>query len=161
MRLSHPNVNGGLHQDPIGVSGPAHATAAAEKNLDGDAWTVTLYDSPEALEKAIQDRDITGGIALGAEGVDVYTATAAGPLSGLATGPHWLPPGWAALGQALPPGAFGSLLRANAFFDGTGALVPALTLTAWAALGLALALIADRRGRTSRTATAQPEASVD
>ncbi|MGW5510695.1 hypothetical protein ACWEV9_23405 [Streptomyces albogriseolus] len=300
-----PSVNGGPHQDPVGVSGPAQTTAAAEKKLDGDAWTVTVYDSPVALEKAIHDRDIMGGIALSAESVDVYTATAAGPstagaltalgntlaeqqqaqatvhdvvpfpeddprgagftsaalpmifggmipaialtrlfpghsglrtrlvgvlafslvagaavatflqfgtgsldgnywltslglslgmaalsttfigleallgfgglgagsavmmllgnpLSGLATGPHWLPAGWAALGQILPPGASGSLLRANAFFEGTGALVPALTLTAWVALGLALALIADRRGRSRspRPATAQPETSA-
>lgn len=46
------------------------------------------------------------------------------PLSGLARGPHWLPNGWATLGQLLPPGASGSLLRANAFFDGTGVAAP-------------------------------------
>ncbi|WP_327169312.1 hypothetical protein [Streptomyces subrutilus] len=72
------------------------------------------------------------------------------PLSGLATGPHWLPTGWAALGQLLPPGASGSLLRANAFFDGTGAGLPALVLGAWVAVGIAFALLADRRG--ARTA---------
>lgn len=68
------------------------------------------------------------------------------PLSGMATGPHWLPTGWATLGQLLPPGASGSLLRANAFFTGTGAARPALTLTAWVLLGLVLILVADRRG---------------
>jgi hypothetical protein len=69
------------------------------------------------------------------------------PLSGLAGGPHWLPAGWAGLGQALPPGASGSLLRANAFFDGAGAAGPALTLAAWVVAGLALVLVADLRGR--------------
>ncbi|CAM5609976.1 hypothetical protein STENM36S_06825 [Streptomyces tendae] len=69
------------------------------------------------------------------------------PLSGLATGPHWLPDGWATVGQLPPPGAAGSLLRANAFFDGTGTGYPALVLTAWVVLGCALTLIADRRGR--------------
>ncbi|WP_328875520.1 hypothetical protein OHT76_38630 [Streptomyces sp. NBC_00287] len=68
------------------------------------------------------------------------------PLSGLASGPHWLPNGWATLGQLLPPGASGSLLRANAFFDGTGGGGSALTLGCWVLLGLALILIADRRG---------------
>ncbi|CAM5720417.1 hypothetical protein SVIOM342S_01684 [Streptomyces violaceorubidus] len=63
------------------------------------------------------------------------------PLSGLATGPHWLPDGWATVGQLPPPGAAGSLLRANAFFDGTGTGYPALVLTAWVVLGCALTLI--------------------
>ncbi|MGW7068732.1 hypothetical protein ACWGII_09115 [Streptomyces sp. NPDC054855] len=79
------------------------------------------------------------------------------PLSGFASGPHWLPDGWAAVGQALPPGAAGSLLRANSFFDGTGAGNPALILGAWALLGLALMLIADRRGtKTARPSTEKP-----
>ncbi|MFF1925978.1 hypothetical protein ACFVW8_36105 [Streptomyces sp. NPDC058221] len=69
------------------------------------------------------------------------------PLSGLATGPHWLPTGWASLGQLLPPGAAGSLLRTNAFFDGATAGLPALVLTGWIILGVAFALIAGRRGR--------------
>ncbi|GAA3309985.1 hypothetical protein GCM10020295_75890 [Streptomyces cinereospinus] len=72
------------------------------------------------------------------------------PLSGLATGPHWLPDGWAAIGQLLPPGASGSLLRANGFFDGAGAGFPALVLTVWAVFGCAFILVADRRGRRSR-----------
>ncbi|MGW0666191.1 hypothetical protein [Streptomyces sp. NPDC002746] len=69
------------------------------------------------------------------------------PLSGLATGPHWLPSGWAAFGQLLPPGAAGSLLRTNAFFDGAAAGFPALVLTGWIVLGVGFALVADRRGR--------------
>ncbi|MGW8328917.1 hypothetical protein ACWGLE_13560 [Streptomyces sp. NPDC055897] len=71
------------------------------------------------------------------------------PLSGLATGPHWLPNGWAAAGQLLPPGASGSLLRANAFFGGTGGGFPAMVLGAWVVVGIGLALLADRRGRRS------------
>lgn len=77
------------------------------------------------------------------------------PLSGLATGPHWLPSGWATLGQLLPPGAAGSLLRTNAFFDGATAGFPALVLTGWIILGVALALIADRRGRRSPQAPSE------
>lgn len=76
------------------------------------------------------------------------------PLSGLATGPHWLPTSWAAVGQLLPPGASGSLLRTNAFFDGEGAGLPALVLTAWVVIGVALAFFADRRGK--RSAPARP-----
>lgn len=77
------------------------------------------------------------------------------PLSGLATGPHWLPSGWATLGQLLPPGAAGSLLRTNAFFDSATAGLPALVLTGWIVFGVALALIADRRGRRSPQALSE------
>ncbi|MFJ6686908.1 hypothetical protein [Streptomyces werraensis] len=80
------------------------------------------------------------------------------PLSGFASGPHWLPDGWAAFGQLLPPGAAGSLLRSNAFFDGTGAGTPALTLSAWVVLGLALMLVADRRGAQAARAVAPQSA---
>lgn len=287
--FSLPGVNGGPHEVPIGVSGPQTAARSLQKTLGGDEWDVTVYDSAEALTSAVKDREITGGLALAPEGIDVYTATAGAPmagsaltaladsvaaeqqtkptvhelapfpeddprgagfssaalplifggmipavlltrlfpghaglrtrlagaalfslfagvavtaflqwgtgslasdygitalgvslgmtalsltfiglealtgtagfgigaavmmllgnpLSGLGTGPYWLPGGWAAVGQLLPPGASGSLLRANAFFDGTGAGAPALILTAWVVLGLALILIADRRG---------------
>ncbi|MFD9421455.1 MULTISPECIES: hypothetical protein [unclassified Streptomyces] len=75
------------------------------------------------------------------------------PLSGLAIGPHWLPTSWAAVGQLLPPpGASGSLVRTNAFFDGTGAGLPALVLTAWVVIGVAHAFFADRRGKRSTSA---------
>ncbi|MER5479017.1 hypothetical protein ABT026_18900 [Streptomyces sp. NPDC002734] len=77
----------------------------------------------------------------------------ANPLSGLVTGPHWLPGGWADLGQLLPPGASGSLLRANAFFHGIGALGPALVLACWALLGVTLLLTSGRiRGRRAERA---------
>ncbi|MEV8637278.1 hypothetical protein AB0395_37110 [Streptosporangium sp. NPDC051023] len=79
------------------------------------------------------------------------------PLSGMA-GPYWLPSGWATLGQLLPPGASGSLVRANAFFDGTGAGGPALALVAWALAGLLVILIADRR--TARSARAEATAAA-
>lgn len=79
------------------------------------------------------------------------------PLSALGSGPYWLPSGWALVGQILPPGAAGSLLRANSYFDGTGALVPALTLAAWVALGLVLMLLADRRGRRTGTPVEQSQ----
>jgi hypothetical protein len=43
------------------------------------------------------------------------------PLSGTVTAPEMLP-GWSGtLGQLLPPGAGGQLLRSTAFFDGHGA----------------------------------------
>ncbi|MFE1951147.1 hypothetical protein ACFW9D_11835 [Streptomyces sp. NPDC059524] len=86
-----------------------------------------------------------GGVGLGIGGAVMMLL--GNPLSGLATGPHWLPAGWALLGQLLPPGASGSLLRANGFFDGTGAARPALTLAAWVVAGIGLVVLADLRGR--------------
>jgi hypothetical protein len=61
------------------------------------------------------------------------------PLSGLTSAPELLPQPWGAVGQFLPPGAGGTLLRSVAFFDGAGAAVPAWVLAAWAGIGLALA----------------------
>ncbi len=62
------------------------------------------------------------------------------PLSGMTTAPEMLPEGWGALGQALPPGAGGSLLRSVAFFDGAGGGSPLLVLVAWLGGGLLLAV---------------------
>lgn len=292
-----PSLNSGPHHIPIGVTGPRQTTEALRHSTDADAWDVRVYDNPAAVQSAVEDLDIAGGLALTDHGVDVYTATAGAPsatgaltalgnsvaaqhgtkavvhdlvpfteddprgtgltsallpmifggifpalilsslfpghrglrtrlkgallfsaaagaavtavlqfathsidgdywltalgvilgmaamattllglqallviagfalggalmmllgnpLSGLATGPHWLPTGWATLGQLLPPGASGSLLRTNAYFDGADAGLPAVVLTAWVALGLALAFAADRRG--ARPAPAGP-----
>ena len=63
------------------------------------------------------------------------------PLSGA---PEMLPAGWGALGQLLPPGAAGSLLRSTAFFDGAGAWGPVLVLGTWLVFGVALALVPRR-----------------
>lgn len=285
-----PSLNSGPHDVPVGVTGTPQAVDALQENIDGPEWDVHLYKTSDALESAVEEGDISGGITVTAQGVDVYTATAGGPsatsaltslgdgvaaqhktqatvhdlvpfteddprgagltaalmpmifggifpalilssffpghrglrtrlagavlfsvvagaaiaavlqfgthsidgnygltalgvvlgmtalsttllglqallgiagfglgsalmmllgnpLSGLATGPHWLPGGWATIGQLLPPGASGSLLRVNAFFDGTGAGFPALVLAVWALFGCALTLIADRPGR--------------
>lgn len=295
-----PSLHSGPHRVPVGVTGPQQATDALRSNADADAWDIRVYGSPGAVKSAVEDREITGGLAVTGHGVDVWTATAGAPsatsaltalgdgvaaqqgtkasvhdlvpfteddprgtgltsallpmifggifpalllngvfpghrgvrtrlagallfsvvagaavaavlqfgthsidgsyglaalgvilgmaamsttllglqallgmagfglggallmllgnpLSGLATGPHWLPDGWATLGQLLPPGAAGSLLRANAFFDGTDAGFPALVLALWAALGVALALLADRRGRRPAASRAEPE----
>lgn len=76
------------------------------------------------------------------------------PLSGVTSAPEMLPSGWGAFGQALPPGAGGSLLRSTSFFDGAGAGGPLLVLGCWIAGGLLLAALS---GVTrSRGATAGP-----
>lgn len=71
------------------------------------------------------------------------------PLSGMASAPEMLPSGWGTLGQLLPPGAGGTLLRSTAYFDGAAATTPVLVLSAWLVGGLLLAAL----GRNSRWAT--------
>ncbi|MEU6445010.1 hypothetical protein [Streptomyces sp. NPDC047046] len=283
-----PSANGGPHHAPLGVTGPRQAVAAVQDRLPDEQWDVKTYANAHALTEAIHDRDVVGGLGIGADGVDVYTASAGGqqistaisglgtglaeqrhvgatthevvgfgvddphgtglaslalplmfggilpvlilalvapgaatlrarlggviafaliaaagvtavlhygtgtidadygktwlglafgmlalglpflglqslfgqggflglavammflgnPLSGLATGPYWLPDGWSTLGQLIPMGASGSLLRADAFFGGTGAGGPLVVLGVWAAAGLAMVLVALRR----------------
>lgn len=71
------------------------------------------------------------GLALGAATVMVL----GNPLSGAASAPELLPPGWSALGQALPPGAMFTALRSVAYFDGAGATAALGTLVTWTVVG--------------------------
>lgn len=90
---------------------------------------------------------------LGAAGLALGAATMmllGNPLSGLTSAPEMLPTGWGALGQLLPPGAAGTMLRAVAFFDGANIIKPVLVLSAWLLGGLLLCAIGAARGR-SRT----------
>ncbi|MGY0022326.1 ABC transporter permease [Streptomyces sp. YJ-C3] len=73
------------------------------------------------------------------------------PFSGVASAPQLLPEPVGFLGQLLPPGAGGSLLRSVAYFDGARATAPALTLAAWALLGLSAVLLGALRGRRTTT----------
>ncbi|NKI41893.1 ABC transporter permease [Streptomyces physcomitrii] len=63
------------------------------------------------------------------------------PFSGVATSPELLPEPVGRIGQLLPPGAEGSLLRSVSFFDGAAASGPLLTLGVWALLGLSAVLV--------------------
>ncbi|MFB9362771.1 hypothetical protein [Actinoplanes nipponensis] len=75
------------------------------------------------------------------------------PFAGTSTAPEMLP-GWSgALGQLLPPGAGGHLLRSTAFFDGHDAARSLTVLTAWVVLGAALCLISGVRARGRSGAT--------
>jgi hypothetical protein len=78
------------------------------------------------------------------------------PLSGLTSAPELLPSGWGTLGQLLPPGATGTLLRSVSWFHGAGAGIPVLVLTTWCAAGLVLlgagARVAHRRRPALHTA---------
>lgn len=73
------------------------------------------------------------------------------PLSGLTTASELLPAPWGVLGQWLPPGATGALLRNVGFFDGATAWVPILALAGWAILGAAAYALGAWRERNAAT----------
>jgi hypothetical protein len=81
------------------------------------------------------------GAVVGRAGIGLSAATMmllGNPLSGVPSAPELLPRPWGALGQALPAGAGGTLLRSVAFFDGVRAGGPVTVLLVWVAAGLVL-----------------------
>jgi hypothetical protein len=97
------------------------------------------------------------GLALGA----LIMVLIGNPFSGVSSAPELLPEPAGYIGQLLPPGAGGSLLRSTAFFDGAGAGRPLTVLSIWAALGLvAVAAGTARQGRSKRRATVTYPAST-
>ncbi|MGW1734452.1 ABC transporter permease [Streptomyces sp. NPDC001999] len=91
------------------------------------------------------------GVGLGA----VLMVLLGNPFSGITSAPELLPQPLGTIGQLLPPGAGGSLLRSVAFFEGRAAGGAALTLGLWAAAGLTAVLVGGRR----RTPTAAAPAA--
>ncbi|GGR12486.1 hypothetical protein [Deinococcus ruber] len=69
------------------------------------------------------------------------------PFSALSSAPQMYPGVWGAVGQLLPPGAIGTLLRSTAFFDGFGSGAPVLVLSVWLLAGLALVAFGSARKR--------------
>lgn len=141
-------VTGGLGVAAIlqfwfGSLGGSYAANAAAVALTVAAISLTLLGLESLLGYP--------GFGLGA----VTMMLIGNPLSGAATAPEMLP-GWSgAVGQLLPPGAGGQLLRSTAFFDGHGAAQPVVVLLCWLTLGLVLCLAGARRaGRTTTTPAA-------
>jgi hypothetical protein len=87
---------------------------------------------------AVLDR---GGLALGA----AVLFLVGNALSGIAAAPELLPQPWGEVGQWLPIGAGGTLLRSVAYFDGNGGSFAITVLAAYAIGGLVLTLIGGRR----------------
>jgi hypothetical protein len=77
------------------------------------------------------------------------------PLSGVSSAPELLPQPFGLIGQLLPPGAGGSLLRSTAFFDGNAAVTPVTVLAIWAVLGLVAVWAGGLLRRRPATATAR------
>ncbi|MEV7679818.1 ABC transporter permease [Streptomyces sp. NPDC088341] len=73
-------------------------------------------------------------------------------FSGVTSAPEMLPEPIGLIGQLLPPGAGGSLIRSVAFFDGAGAGASLLTLSVWVVLGLSAVLVGARVRRPAPAA---------
>jgi hypothetical protein len=109
------------------------------------ALTVLAASSAVAGLAALLGR---GGIGLGTLLVILF----GNPWSGVTSAPQLLPEPVGMIGQWLPPGAGGALLRSVAFFDGSGAGGAVATLTIWAVLGLTAMALAGLRGRKAQVA---------
>ncbi|SCF43814.1 hypothetical protein GA0074696_5883 [Micromonospora purpureochromogenes] len=94
---------------------------------------------------------LLGGPGLGLGALLVFLV--GNPLSAVSAAPELLPQPWGTVGQFLPVGAGGTLLRSAAFFDGAGADRSAAVLAGYAVLGAGLVLLG-RRG-SLRTAAAE------
>ncbi|WP_411082362.1 ABC transporter permease [Streptomyces sp. cmx-18-6] len=134
------------------------ATAVAHSWLGvitGDWWT-------EAGVLALTVLAISAAVAglaalLGPRGIGLgalLMVLLGNSFSGVTSAPRMLPEPVGAIGQWLPPGAGGSLLRSVAFFDGSAAGGAVLTLALWSALGLAAVLVMGRRRGTTAAPTA-------
>ena len=94
---------------------------------------------------------------LGRKGIALAALTmvlVGNPFSGVASAPELLPPPAGAIGQLLPPGAGGNLLRSTGFFDGAAAGGHVAVLAVWLLAGLALLVAASLRGRGRAPAAA-------
>ncbi|MFC9947803.1 ABC transporter permease [Streptomyces pratensis] len=114
--------------------------------LTGDWWT----EAGAVGLTVLAIGSAVGGLAalLGTKGIGagaLLMVLLGNSFSGVTSAPELLPEPVGAIGQWLPPGAGGSLLRSVAFFDGAAAGGAVLTLAVWAALGLAAVLIGGRR----------------
>jgi hypothetical protein len=74
------------------------------------------------------------------------------PFSGMGSAPELLPTPVGAIGQLLPPGAGGNLLRSTGYFDGAGAAGHLVVLGAWALAGLALLVAVHAKRSAPRAA---------
>jgi hypothetical protein len=113
--------------------------------LEGSAWAnagaITLIVAAISLT-------ITGLVVLvGPAGIGIGAVTMfliGNSISGVGSAPEMLPTGWGTVGQMLPAGAGGTLLRSTSYFDGAAAAGPVLVLAVWALAGLGLVALGRR-----------------
>jgi len=132
----------------------AAVTAGGVITLVTQAWLGALEGNPWANAGAVGlviaaiSMTMIGLVALiGPAGIGIGAVIMfliGNSLSGVASAPEMLPTGWGTLGQLLPAGAGGALLRSTAYFDGAAASGPILVLAAWLIIGLVLATFGRR-----------------
>jgi hypothetical protein len=94
------------------------------------------------------------GVALGA----LVVFLIGNALSGINAAPQLLPQPWGEVGQWLPIGAGGTLLRSTAFFDGAGGTPAVWILAAYAIVGLVLVALGRARVTSPPAEAAKPAA---
>ncbi|MDT0610937.1 ABC transporter permease [Streptomyces lancefieldiae] len=110
--------------------------------VTGDWWAVAGVLGLSTLAVAAGPAGL--GALLGRPGIGLgalLVVLLGNAFSGVASAPEMLPRPAGAIGQWLPPGAGGSLLRSVSFFDGAAATGPVFTLTWWVVLGLGAVLL--------------------
>ncbi|MFI7068535.1 ABC transporter permease [Kribbella sp. NPDC050124] len=121
--------------------------------IGGDAW---INAGAVGLVVTAISLTMIGLVAvIGPAGIGIGAVTmflVGNSLSGVASAPQMLPTALGTLGQFLPAGAGGTLLRSTGYFDGAGAGRPVLTLVAWVVAGLTLAVLGGRLRPASRNA---------
>lgn len=83
IALGWPAINGGAHHLPIGLAGPAQATAPVNQALTGaqpGAFDITTYPDGQSLRTAILHRQVYGGLVVEPTGGDMLVASAASPV---------------------------------------------------------------------------------
>ncbi|MFI2649300.1 hypothetical protein [Micromonospora fulviviridis] len=116
--------------------------------LAGDPWREAAAIGLFALATAATVAGL--GALLGRAGLGLgalLVFLVGNPLSAVGAAPELLPQPWGAVGQFLPVGAGGTLLRSAAFFDGAGAGRSLAVLAGYALVGLALVLVVNRSPR--------------
>ncbi|MFW0794456.1 hypothetical protein AAFP30_11635 [Gordonia sp. CPCC 205515] len=116
--------------------------------FDGNYWLTSLAAMLGIAATAMMVlglRELLGGLGLGIAAILLILL--GNPLSGLSSAPEMLPTPWGWIGQLLPPGATGSLLRDVVFFEGHGATHAFVVLVCWFVAGSALFGIAEWRNR--------------
>lgn len=117
--------------------------------LDGDWWAEAGALGLTALAVSALVSGLASLIGYGGIGVGALVAVLLGnPFSGVTSAPEMLPEPLGALGQLMPPGAGGTLLRSVSFFEGNAAAAPVVVLAVWSVLGLlAVGLARGRDGK--------------
>lgn len=107
--------------------------------LDANYWGTTL-----AIAAGIASISLVAvglGELIGLAGVGLTAVLViffSNPLSGLATGWWILPKPWGFIGQLMPIGATGELVRSIEYFGGNAVGMPVTVLTCWMLVGLLL-----------------------